>query len=309
MVFFRNEDEAEGVENPVEPEGERIIPLLPLRDIVVFPQMVVPLFVGRAKSIQALEDAVAGNRELLLAAQKQAGQDEPGSEDIHRIGTLGTIVQLLRLPDGTVKVLVEGKTRARLNQLHDRGEYFEAEVEAYDEAQGTDDDVQALMRAVQEQFENYVKLNRKIPPESVTTIAALTDVDLCVFPRGAFEKVLQRHARMEHLLLQRTLAALGEARSRMLSLARKSAEEKVAGFLIDMTVRMADASSRATPGGPVTFDLPLSRGQMADILGLTIETVSRQITKLRDAGVINLPGGRAITIADRPALIRRAEAA
>ncbi|MAN11286.1 MAG: Crp/Fnr family transcriptional regulator [Pseudomonadota bacterium] len=141
------------------------------------------------------------------------------------------------------------------------------------------------------------------------TIAALTDVDLCVFPRGAFEKVLQRHARMEHLLLQRTLAALGEARSRMLSLARKSAEEKVAGFLIDMTVRMADASSRATPGGPVTFDLPLSRGQMADILGLTIETVSRQITKLRDAGVINLPGGRAITIADRPALIRRAEAA
>ena len=141
------------------------------------------------------------------------------------------------------------------------------------------------------------------------TIAALTDVDLCVFPRGAFEKVLQRHARMEHLLLQRTLAALGEARSRMLSLARKSAEEKVAGFLIDMTVRMADASSRATPGGPVTFDLPLSRGQMADILGLTIETVSRQMTKLRDAGVINLPGGRAITIADRPALIRRAEAA
>ena len=151
------------------------LPVLPLRDIVVFPDMVAPLFVGRDKSVRALEMIEEADNEIMLVAQRDAAIDDPDSGDVHEVGTIATILQLLKLPDGTVKVLVEGKTRARLNQLHDRGEYFEAEVEAYDEAQGTDDDVQALMRAVQEQFENYVKLNRKIPPESVTTIAALTE--------------------------------------------------------------------------------------------------------------------------------------
>ena len=151
------------------------LPVLPLRDIVVFPDMVAPLFVGRDKSVRALEMIEEADNEIMLVAQRDAAIDDPDSGDVHEVGTIATILQRLKLPDGTVKVLVEGKTRARLNQLHDRGEYFEAEVEAYDEAQGTDDDVQALMRAVQEQFENYVKLNRKIPPESVTTIAALTE--------------------------------------------------------------------------------------------------------------------------------------
>ena len=155
--------------------GIKNLPVLPLRDIVVFPDMVAPLFVGRDKSVRALEMIEEADNEIMLVAQRDAAIDDPGSDDVHEVGTIATILQLLKLPDGTVKVLVEGKTRARLNQLHDRGEYFEAEVEAYDEAQGTDDDVQALMRAVQEQFENYVKLNRKIPPESVTTIAALTE--------------------------------------------------------------------------------------------------------------------------------------
>lgn len=141
------------------------------------------------------------------------------------------------------------------------------------------------------------------------TITALTDAELCVFPRKPFERVLEDHARMEHLLLQRTLKALSEARGRMLSLARKSAEEKIAGLLIDMAARAGSTGCRATPTGPLTFDLPLTRGQIADILGLTIETVSRQLTKLKGAGVIGLPGGRAVTIADRHALESRAEAA
>ena len=121
MSFFRSDDSngtpSEGSQDGEGSEdGGNVIPLLPLRDIVVFPSMVVPLFVGRPKSIKALEDAVAGGRELVLAAQRVASKDEPGQEDIFRIGTLGTIIQLLRLPDQTVKVLVEGKTRARIEE-------------------------------------------------------------------------------------------------------------------------------------------------------------------------------------------------
>jgi ATP-dependent Lon protease len=154
---------------------QKNLPVLPLRDIVVFPDMVAPLFVGRDKSVRALEMIDEGDNEIMLVAQRDASVDDPGADDVHSIGTIATILQLLKLPDGTVKVLVEGQTRARLNALHDRGDYFEAEVETIPEAETDGGDVQALMRAVQEQFENYVKLNRKIPPESVTTISQLTE--------------------------------------------------------------------------------------------------------------------------------------
>lgn len=141
------------------------------------------------------------------------------------------------------------------------------------------------------------------------TTTALTDAVLCVFPRKPFERVLKDHPQLEQLLLQRTLKALNDARNRMLTLARRSAGEKVAGLLLDMADRAGSSGCRAGPAGPLTFDLSLSRGQMADVLGLTIETVSRQLTKLKGASVISLPGGRAITIGDRDALEARAEAA
>lgn len=140
------------------------------------------------------------------------------------------------------------------------------------------------------------------------TLAALTEAELCVFPRAAFERVLEDHQRMERLLLQRTFESLNEARGRMLVLARKSAGEKLAGFLLDMAARGA-SGCRASRDGPVTFDLPLTRGEIADVLGMTIETVSRQLTRMKQSGVIGLPGGRAITISDREALAARAEAA
>ncbi|MGP7794485.1 Crp/Fnr family transcriptional regulator [Sphingomonas sp. CLY1604] len=141
------------------------------------------------------------------------------------------------------------------------------------------------------------------------TLTALTDAELCVFPRAAFERVLEDHQRMERLLLQRTFESLIDARGRMLVLARKSAGEKLAGFLLDMAARVGDSGCRASRDGPVTFDLPLTRGQIADVLGMTIETVSRQLTRMKQSGVIGLPGGRAITISDRAALVARAEAA
>jgi len=150
-------------------------------------------------------------------------------------------------------------------------------------------------------------VGRPYEGEAGFTVTALTDAELCVFPRQGFEAVLHDHVRMERLLLQRTFAALEDARARMLMLARRSAEERIAAFLLDMAARNDNAGCRATADGPLTFDLPLSRHQIAELLGLTIETVSRQLAKLRDAGIIALPGLRAVTIRDRAALAARAE--
>ncbi|MCI4645424.1 MAG: endopeptidase La [Hyphomonadaceae bacterium] len=154
---------------------QKTLPVLPLRDIVVFPDMVAPLFVGRDKSVRALEMVEDGENEIMLVAQQDPTVDDPHADDLYAVGTIATILQLLKLPDGTVKVLVEGRDRASLLQLHDRGDYFEADVHAHDGEDEHGEDLEALVRAVTEQFENYVKLNRKIPPESVSTIAQITE--------------------------------------------------------------------------------------------------------------------------------------
>ena len=135
--------------------------------------------------------------------------------------------------------------------------------------------------------------------ETSLTVTALSDADLCIYPRRGFENVLDDHSKLERMLLQRTMVALDDARARMLSLGRKSAEERVAGFLIEMMDRCAKAQKDSC-------DLPLTRGQMADVLGLTIETVSRQLANLKGAGLIALLTGRGVTILDRPGLAARA---
>ncbi len=149
------------------------IPILPLRDVVVYPHMVIPLFVGRARSIQALEEAMQSGKQILLVAQKQADVDEPSLEDIYRIGTLATILQLLKLPDGTVKVLVEGGTRANLTKTR-TAEFFSADVTLVeDELDVTAREAEVLKRSLISQFESYVKLNRKVPPEILTSLAGI----------------------------------------------------------------------------------------------------------------------------------------
>jgi ATP-dependent Lon protease len=157
------------------PVGVLSAPLLPLRDIIVFPHMVVPLFVGREKSIAALEQAMRHDRYVLLAAQKQAKTNAPGPDDIYRVGTLGTIVQLLRLPDGTVKVLVEGKRRARVTAFRPREDYFLVDFELLTESCEESIEIEALMREVQGTFENYLKLNKQIPPEMLMTVQGIED--------------------------------------------------------------------------------------------------------------------------------------
>ena len=150
-------------------------PVLPLRDIVVFPHMIVPLFVGRRKSISALEDVMKDDKQILLVTQKNPSEDDPSPDDVYTVGTVGTVLQLLKLPDGTVKVLVEGVRRARILSYRDNPEFFEAEAEPIQELPGDSREQEALARTVINQFEQYIKLNKKIPPEVLVSVNQIED--------------------------------------------------------------------------------------------------------------------------------------
>ncbi len=152
-----------------------VLPVLPLRDIVVFPHMIVPLFVGRVKSVRALEEVMQDNKQILLVAQKDPSEDDPSPDDIYEVGTVGQVLQLLKLPDQTVKVLVEGTTRARVKRFTDREDFFEAEVVPVPDTDGDDDRLEALARTTVSHFESYVKLNKKVPPEVLGAVSQIDD--------------------------------------------------------------------------------------------------------------------------------------
>ena len=150
--------------------SSQIFPVLPLRDIVVFPHMIVPLFVGREKSVRALEDVMTEDKQILLVTQREASQDDPGPEDIYEVGTIATVLQLLKLPDGTVKVLVEGGHRAQITGYTEKEDFFQAMAVPVAEEEGAEEELEALVRSVVAQFESYIKLNKKIPPEVIVSI-------------------------------------------------------------------------------------------------------------------------------------------
>ncbi|TSD88107.1 endopeptidase La [Mycobacterium sp. KBS0706] len=154
---------------------DTLYPVLPLRDIVVFPHMIVPLFVGREKSVRALEDVMKEDKQILLVTQRNASQDDPSPEEIFDVGTIGTVLQLLKLPDGTVKVLVEGVKRARIVRYADNPDFFQAQVEPLEEVGADPQEVEALGRAAVAQFEQYIKLNKKIPPEVLVSVNQIED--------------------------------------------------------------------------------------------------------------------------------------
>ena len=153
-----------------EHDRETVYPVLPLRDIVVFPHMIVPLFVGRDKSVRALEDVMRDDKQILLITQKSAAQDDPESDDLFEVGTIGTILQLLKLPDGTVKVLVEGIERANVIKFTDNEDFFQAHAGVFKSPDTDEKELAALSRSVVSQFEQYIKLNRKVPPEVLVSI-------------------------------------------------------------------------------------------------------------------------------------------
>ena len=155
--------------------GGALFPVMPLRDIVVFPHMIVPLYVGREKSVRALEDAMQDDKQILLLTQKNASQDDPAKEELYKIGTICTVLQLLKLPDGTVKVLVEGVQRAQVVRYTENADFFQAFAERLDEFITNKEELDALARAIVNQFDQYIKLNKKIPPEVMATVSQLED--------------------------------------------------------------------------------------------------------------------------------------
>ena len=156
-------------------DKKETFPVLPLRDIVVFPHMIVPLFVGREKSVRALEDVMKDDKQILLVAQKNAADDDPGKDEIYQIGTVSTVLQLLKLPDGTVKVLVEGIQRARIDQFTETEQFFLVEASRIAEETGDEQELEAVSRSVVSQFESYIKLNKKIPPEVLVSVNQIDD--------------------------------------------------------------------------------------------------------------------------------------
>ncbi|MFT6903215.1 MAG: ATP-dependent Lon protease [Colwellia sp.] len=160
-----------------ELSGINEIPVLALRDVVVYPQMVIPLFVGREKSIRCLDIAMENDKQVFLVAQKDAAVDDPTADDVYRAGTIATILQMLKLPDGTVKVLVEGARRARITDFVETQEYFTADIEFLDVETVNEDDCEVLVRSAISQFEGYVKLNKKIPPEVLTSVSGIDDAE------------------------------------------------------------------------------------------------------------------------------------
>ena len=188
------------------------MPILPLRDVVVYPHMVIPLFVGREKSIQALEAAMDKGKQILLVAQKSAAKDEPSQEDLYEIGTVSSILQLLKLPDGTVKVLVEGNKRARIINYLGQEEYFTAQIKELDEDVVDERESEVLVRTLTTQFDQYVKLNKKIPPEILTSLSSIEEAERMVDTIAAHmslkleekQKVLEvvdLRERVEHLMV------------------------------------------------------------------------------------------------------------
>ncbi len=202
---------AENKTSSLMSETTLIVPVLPLRDVVVFPFMVIPLFVGRPKSIRALEDAMAGDKQILLVAQRNAADDDPEPERIFRVGTVATILQLLKLPDGTVKVLVEGTDRARIQAFLPAEDTLRAQIALIQSGTESDRELEALLRSVQAQFEAYVKLNKKIPPEILQTLASIEDparladtvaahLNLKLEEKQEILEKADTRARLEHLL-------------------------------------------------------------------------------------------------------------
>jgi len=195
---------------PLYTADNGLLPVLPLRDVVVYPHLVIPLFVGRTKSVKALEIASEGNKQILLVAQKSANKDEPDANDLYEVGTIATVLQMLKLPDGTVKVLVEGVQRAKVSGFVETEECFAAHAELIPESQ-SDIEIQALMRTVFAQFDQYVKLNKKIPPEILTSLATIDEAGRLADTIAAHltlkldekQKILEMFSvaeRLEHLL-------------------------------------------------------------------------------------------------------------
>ena len=191
-------------------EESNSYPALPLRDVVVYPHMVIPLFVGRDKSVKALDEAMEGNKKILLVAQKSAADDDPSIDDIYSVGTIANILQLLKLPDGTIKVLVEGYDRASIDDFIETDSSFSVTASRLESTSKDEQELEVLSRSVVNQFEQYVKLNNKIPPEVITSLSGIDDVSRLADTMAAHMsiKMEEKQTILEMLIIEERLECI-----------------------------------------------------------------------------------------------------
>ncbi|RCU43654.1 MULTISPECIES: endopeptidase La [Corallincola] len=274
---------------------ERIeIPVLPLRDVVVYPHMVIPLFVGREKSIQCLEAAMENDKQIFLVAQKDASVEEPGTEDVYDVGTVATILQLLKLPDGTVKVLVEGSQRARIEQFTASEDFFEAEVQYLTtQVEMEERELDVLVRSVIAQFEGYIKLNKKIPPEVLTSLQGieeptrLADTMAAHMPLKLDDKqkvleVVSVNERLEFLMaMMESEVDLLQVEKRIRGRVKKQMEKSQREYYLNEQMKAIQKELGELEEGPDEFEMLKKRIEEAKMPDEAKEKTEAELQKLR----------------------------
>ncbi len=247
-------------------ERTDLLPLLPLRDVVVYPHMVIPLFVGRDKSVKALEKAMDETKQILLVAQKNAGEDSPKLSDIHAIGTVSNILQLLRLPDGTIKVLVEGVQRARILEFVDEQAYHAARVELIDQEPLSEREAEVLIRSLMSQFDQYVKLNKKVPPEIVSSLTSIDDpsrladtiaahLSIKLNEKQAILEIIDLRERLEHLIMvMETEIDLLQVEKRLRGRVKKQMEKSQREYYLNEQMKAIQNELGESEDGANEFD-------------------------------------------------------
>ena len=270
-----------------------LIPVLPLRDVVVYPHMVIPLFVGRDKSIKALERAMDETKQILLVAQRSAADDNPKPRDIHDIGTISNILQLLRLPDGTIKVLVEGVQRAKVTHFEDLGYMFAAETELLEPAPGSERDTEVLTRSLMNQFDQYVKLNKKVPPEILSSLASIDDASRLADTVAAHmsikiqdkQKILELtdlHERLDQLLLMlETEIDLLQVEKRLRGRVKKQMEKSQREYYLNEQMKAIQSELGDMEDGTNEFDEIAKRIKRAGMTKEARKRAEAELKKLR----------------------------
>ncbi|WP_243989380.1 endopeptidase La [Venatorbacter sp. C2-1] len=272
---------------------QEVLPLLPLRDVVVFPAMVIPLFVGREKSINALEEAMSLDKRIMLVAQKDASDDEPGCEDMHTVGTIANILQLLKLPDGTVKVLVEGDVRAQLSELIDEEELFRGTVEAISADELTERENEVLVRSLTGHFEQYVQLSKKVPSEVLSTISGIEDasrladtiaahISLKLDEKQNVLEMLDPRERVEHLMeLMESEIDLLKVEKRIRGRVKKQMEKSQREYYLNEQMKAIQKELGDLEDGSNEFDELTHKIEQSGMTKEAREKADAELKKLR----------------------------
>ena len=270
-----------------------VFPLLPLRDVVVFPHMVIPLFVGRSKSIEALEAAMQGDKQVLLMTQRNPAVDDPEAEDLYRVGTLATILQLLKLPDGTVKVLVEGEQRAQVEQLEEVDGYQQARVQLVEEPLPEEREAEVLARTLISQFEQFVNLGKKVPPEAVSSLSGIEDVrrlvdtmtahlNLKVEQKQQILEIASVRDRVEHVLgVLDTEIDLLQVEKRIRGRVKKQMERSQREYYLNEQMKAIQKEMGASEDGSSELDELQKRIESAGMSKEALEKAKAELNKLK----------------------------